>query len=172
MMTYGFCQLYGISVNTKMMQQLQSILSTDFVFDVIATTIDVLTTATIKAQALPEKLDADELNSVQNCCTELLHILMETWAVFLPINDKYQQHLNDDKNKDPQFRARIQQLLSAFDALDDVIQQKEQIRLLSTVSELPLLNNWRKMLIKSPIIIEFPWWLGIPAENALADISA
>lgn len=125
----------------------------------------MLDAATDDARTLPERFDDAEPLEDRLYCTDMLHLLMESWAFFIVIDGEYERHLCSGESIESRFSQLMRRLLDAFTALDNEIQQEGQIRLLSVATELPLLDNWRKMLAE-PYRAPLPWWLDGTLEAA------
>lgn len=117
------------------------------------------------SRALPDRFDGSEPVEDVSHCTSLLHLLMELWAIFIVVDDEYQNEPFDLKCFPSPFGALVRRLLDRFSALDGELQREEQLCLLSVATELPLLENWRQMLVE-PYRDPLPWWLDGTLEEA------
>ncbi|HVC98627.1 MAG TPA: hypothetical protein VND64_33480 [Pirellulales bacterium] len=160
----GFCRLYGIDVPADLATQIGQALSPDMVVTVARVLAGVLTTAIDDAESLPSRFDDAEPIEDQSICTDFLHKMMEFWAAFVVIDDEYQSHLCEGGPLG-EFSATMDRVLEGFQALDDLLQQDERLRLLSVAAEIPLLENWRRMLA-APFNESPPWWLDGTLEAA------
>ncbi len=160
----GFCRLYGIDVPADLAAQIGAALSPDILVTAARVLSSVLTTAIDDAESLPSRFDDAEAIEDQSICTDFLHQLMEFWAVFVVIDDEYQSCLCNGAPA-VEFSAAMDRVLEGFQAIDDLLQQDERIRLLSVATELPLLENWRRMLA-APFNESPPWWLDGTLEAA------
>ncbi len=163
----GFCRIYGISVPLDLKTRLSSPLPSELLTPAIYGMLRLLESSTDDARALPSRFDNSEPLEDRSHCTSILHSLMELWAMYIVVDDEYQYSLG--KSNDPSFGAWMHRLLDAFSALDTEVQRDEQIRLLSVATELPLLENWRKMLTQ-PYREHLPWWLDGTLEEAAEEV--
>lgn len=154
----GFCRLYGISLPSDIKTKLSSPLPAELLVPAVVDALRMLEIATDDARALPIRFDSSEPLEDRSHCTSLLHLIMELWAIFNVVDDEYQRDISERQKLDSPFGVWMHRLLNAFAALDDELQRDEQIRLLSVAAELPLLANWRKMLVV-PYSDPLPWWL-------------
>lgn len=162
----GFCRLYGINVPSDIKSVLGVPLPPELLVPAIDETLRILHSATDDARTLPEQFDGGEPIEDRSYCTSLLHLLMELWALFVVVDDEYQKHICEvEQGSNSLFAILMRRLLDGFAALDDELQRNEQIRLLSVATELPLLDNWRRMLAK-PYRELLPWWLDGTLEAA------
>lgn len=159
----GFCKIFGITVPSEVGTKLPSPLPIEMLAPAISGMLKLLKATTECAQNLPVQFDNSEPLEDQTHCTNILHSLMKLWAMFIVIDDEYQQNLC--KRNDQNFHFWMDKLLNAFSELDNVVQREEQVYLLSIATELPLLNNWRSMLVE-PYREVLPWWLDGTLEEA------
>ncbi len=165
----GFCRLYGIALPADIKSKLVSPLPAELLVPAIDVTLELLASATNDARELPARFDDAEPLEDRSYCTSLLHILMECWAVYVVVDEEYQWHVCARQGTGSRFDSWMRRLLDAMDALDNQIQQDEQVRLLSVSTELPLLDNWRKMLAE-PYRDPLPWWLDGILEAAAKEV--
>lgn len=159
----GYCQLYGITLPPE----LQPAFPGSTVVAAIDDFLCLLLAATSNAKQLPSDFDWADPDEAVDCCTSVLHDRMEVWAAFIGIQAVYKSA----RKREPALRDllsfRMCQLWHTIKSLDDVLQQPEQMQLLSAATERPLLDNWRKMLAgkyrKLP-----PWWLDGTLEQLAA----
>jgi hypothetical protein len=156
-MNLGFCRLYGIDVPTDLATQIREALSPEVICTAARVLASVLTTAIEDAEALPSRFDDSEAIEDQSICTEVLHQLMDFWAVFVVIDDEYQSRMCKEAPLGD-LSATMDGVLEGFQALDDLLQREERLRLLSVATELPLLEHWRRMLA-APFRETPPWWI-------------
>jgi len=161
----GFCRLYGITLPDDTEQILSSPLTAEVLVPAIIQSLQLLQSATEEARALPDRFDSAEPLEDRSYCTSLLHQLMELWGAFIVIDDEYQHYLCAEQSMDSPFAVWMRRLLDAFNGLDDELQRDEQVQLLSIATELPLMENWRKMLVP-PFRDSLPWWLDGTLEEA------
>ncbi len=160
----GFCRLYGINLPLDIRHIIERPLPPELIVPAVMASLRMLKVATDDARALPEHFDASEPLEDRSYCTSLLHLLMELWAIFIVVDDEYQQHICAGQSVGSTFGVWMHRLLDAFAALDEELQRDEQLCLLSIATELPLLDNWRKMLSK-PYRDPLPWWLNGTLET-------
>jgi len=163
----GFCRIYGISVPPDLKKQLKSPLPIELLAPAIFKMLRLLELSTEDARSLPSRFDNSEAFEDLSHCTSILHSLMELWAMYIIIDDEYRLSLKE--NTDVFFEERMHRLLDAFTVLDAEVQGEEQLHILSIVTELPLLDNWRKMLAK-PYRKHLPWWLDGTLEEAATQV--
>lgn len=163
----GFCRIYGISVPLDLKSGLTSPLPIELLAPAISGMLRQLELSTEEAKALPSRFDNSEPFEDLSLCTNILHSVMELWAMYIIIDNEYNLCLSE--SNDPSFVAQMNRLLDAYSALDAEVQRDEQICLLSIATELPLLDNWRKMLAK-PYRKHLPWWLDGTLEEAATQI--
>lgn len=161
----GFCRLFGTALPDELQDRFRSPLPPELLVPASLGLLDVIETAREEASTLPERFDEAEPIEDRSLCNSVLHLLMDTWASFIVIDEEYQLHLEEVHSLDTPFGNLMRQILDAFDRLDEAVQQDEQIKLLSIATELPLLDNWRKMLVE-PYSDVLPWWLDGRLENA------
>jgi hypothetical protein len=163
----GFCRIYGITLPLDLKTPLTSPLPVELLAPAIAGMLHMLESATDDARTLPARFDNSEPLEDRSHCTSILHSLMELWAMYIVVDDEYQHNLNE--GSDNFFNALMHQLLAAFSSLDAEVQRDEQKHLLSIATELPLLDNWRKMLAE-PYCEHLPWWLDGTLEEAAVEV--
>ena len=161
----GFCRLFGTELPDKLQSRLESPLPPELLACASLGLLDLIEAAQEEAHTLPERFDQAEPLEDRSLCTSVLHLLMETWASFLIIDTEYQLYLETVHSLDTPFGNLMQHVLDAFDRLDETVQREEQIALLSIATELPLLENWRSMLVP-PYRDPPPWWLDGTLESA------
>jgi hypothetical protein len=159
----GFCRIYGIMIPIDLKTQLASPLPIELLAPAISGMLRLLESSTDDARTLPSRFDDSEPLEDRSHCSSILHSLMELWAMYIVVDDEYQRCLSD--SHDPSFKPWMHRLLDAFSRLDAEVQRDEQIQLLSIAAELPLLDNWRKMLAE-PYREYLPWWLDGTLEDA------
>jgi hypothetical protein len=167
--TLGFCRLYGISLPSDLKTRLPTPLPVELLVPGIIEALRILEAATEDSRAIPDRFDNSESLEDRSHCTSLLHLLMELWAIFIVVDEEYQYGLRDQQSFSSPFSTWMRRLLDAYSALDGELQRDEQLRLLSVATELPLLENWRKMLAE-PYRDPLPWWLDGTLEEAAARI--
>ncbi|HVA46177.1 MAG TPA: hypothetical protein VNH11_07375 [Pirellulales bacterium] len=96
---------------------------------------------------------------------------MQTWAAFIGINENYQEYLDAGGSSSGEFGRLMREILDASERADEVAQSDEQMQLLSIATELPLLENWRKM-VRGPFVETLPWWLDGTLERTAAGHAA
>lgn len=165
----GFCRIYGITLPLDLKTLLTSPLPVELLAPAIAGMLHMLESATDDARTLPARFDNSEPLEDRSHCTSILHSLMELWAMYIVVDDEYQHRLGQGRSNDSSFVAWMHRLLDAFSALDAEVQRDEQMRLLSVATELPLLDNWRKMLAQ-PFREHLPWWLDGALEEAATQV--
>lgn len=165
----GYRCIYGIDLPLEFVSKFQTPLPIELLAPAIFEMLNMIESAIDDAKALPVRFDDSELLEDRSHCTSLLHSVMELWAMYLVIDNEYQFCLVENGMNDPSFKTWMHRLLEAFSSLDSAMQQKEQMRLLSIVTELPILDNWRKMLVKE--YREYlPWWLDGTLEEVAAEV--
>lgn len=165
--SFGFCRIYGISVPPDLKKRLKSPLPIELLAPAISGMLRLLELSTEDARSLPSRFDNSEAFEDLSHCTSILHSLMELWAMYIIIDDEYRLSLKE--NTDVYFEEKMHRLLDAFTVLDAEVQSEEQLQILSIVTELPLLDNWRKMLAK-PYRKHLPWWLDGTLEEAATQV--
>jgi len=165
----GYCRLYGIGLPSAAEQVLAQPMPPALLVPAIHAALNLLQAATAHAHELPARFDDAEPLEDMHVCTSGLHSRMETWAMLVAIDDAYQCYLNCRRADQAVFADWLQQLRAADDAFTAALQQPEQMRLLSVATELPLLENWRKMLAGEYREL-LPWWLDGTLEQIAADM--
>lgn len=175
----GFCRLYGIALPTELQAKLSSPLPVALLIAAVVNLLRIIRETTADAKALPTRFDAVEPLEDRDHCASILFLLMEVWAMYIVIDDEYQLELDrreiagtafvDPQFVDSPFGVRMQRMVKALLALDAATQADEQIKLLSTVTELSLLENWRQMLVE-PYRDPLPWFLDGTLETAAKQV--
>ncbi|MCS7305951.1 MAG: hypothetical protein NZ602_12700 [Thermoguttaceae bacterium] len=109
------------------------------------------------ARQLPERWDEADPFLAQAMCAELLEACMESYFAMEALSESLLARWKDGSEAVALFQS-LDELSSALQELDALLQEPDNLALLSTVVELPLLNNWREMLAE-PYKSCPPWWL-------------
>lgn len=149
----GRCRIFGLAVPKEMdgaMPEPEAIAAAE-----IAT--EFVRQWTEDARQLPSEWDQADPWVGQSMCAELLEARMEAHFVMEAVSQALEKSW--DEGKDGQdLLVELDQLAQALEEFDQALQEPETLALLSTVVELPLLENWRSMLAgvhkECP-----PWWL-------------
>jgi hypothetical protein len=129
----------------------------------------VLAIILTQARALPSQFDNAEPFEDLGHCTSLLHLRMEVWAAFVTLDDAYDRLNIQGTECRQDLNVKLDQILTAIETLDDLLQEEQYLELLSIVTSLPLLRNWKLMLAES-YRTDLPWWLNGTLEEAAARI--
>jgi hypothetical protein len=113
---------------------------------------------TREAANLSERWDHADWFVGQNLAAELLEVRMEAWAAAVAMDEARAaasaQGLYDDLAELDRLEER---LFEGFRAFDAELQSHENLVLLASVTEMPLLANWRALLADE--YRSLPWWL-------------
>lgn len=154
----GYCRIYGIQLPKEVDQLLTGQWPRELIVAAVEELKRILKVATEHASSLPRDFDEAEPLEDRDYCMSVLHLAMETWAMFVAIDEQYQLHLDRGDGLDMTFSRIFNELQDALDSFDTQVQKEEQMKLLSIATELPLLENWRSMLAE-PFRTRLPWWL-------------
>ena len=159
----GFIRLYGIDVPVDVAIRLAT-----FSVACVATTIEfhmihavkhraygLMSEITDMAQSFPERFDEDDLEEGE--ITSIFHLLMESWAVRAASSRLV-----------PPTSGKLFWVPAEI-VLDTKLHNKGLKEVLSSVTSLPLFDNWRKMLVK-PYCDDLPWWLDGTLEKVAKKI--
>jgi len=94
----------------------------------------------------------------ESMCAEVLEERMELQFVVEAVSEAYQELLEEGDAEAAQLEAALDELAANVERFDEALQQLEILALLSTVVDLPLLDNWRAFL-SGPYREMPPWWL-------------
>ncbi len=122
------------------------------------------------ARQLPQTWDEAEerWRGGQSLCAELLEARMEAHFVMEAVSEAMEKSWEEGRGAE-ELVAAVDQLAQALEDFDQALQEPETLALLSTVVELPLLNNWRSMLAGVHKDCP-PWWLDGTLEAMDRDI--
>ena len=90
---------------------------------------------------------------------------MEAWAAFVAIDEAYHDCKLAREPVAAQFESALDRLLDALDRFDDVLQEPDNLALLSLLTGTQLLKNWKQLLAGHYREV-FPWWLDGTLEAA------
>jgi hypothetical protein len=155
----GRCRLCGTEVGVN----LPSTLSTPWPVAAAEVLEKYLGEWAEDARTLAERWErADDMVEAEDLCLGLLRARMEAWAVWVAVDDVYQDGL-ERGNADPRLASALDRLMDALERLDEGL--REEIDLLSLAAGTNLLDNWRAQL--APRYRDNPpWWLDGTLEGA------
>ncbi len=115
------------------------------------------------ARTLAERWEqADDVVEAEDLCLGLLRARMEAWAVWVAVDEVYQESL-EKGDTDPRLTPALDRLLDSLERLDENLRQEAD--LLSLAAGTNVLDNWRALL--APRYREdLPWWLDGTLEEA------
>lgn len=154
----GHCRVFGIAISNEVASSLDGPWPPELIVAGIEELNRTLRVAIEQAERLPRTFDESEPLEDRDHCTGFLHLAMESWAMFVSIEEQYQLHLEKHNDLDSPFSLLMDLLIDKIEALDRRMQSQEVLEILSVATELPLLENWRKMLAE-PYRSTPPWWL-------------
>ena len=186
----GFIRLYGIDVPVDVAIRLATF---SVACDFTTTGFHMMHVANYRAyklramitdmaQSFPERFDEDDLEEGE--IADIFHMLMELWAirtatsshVDLPDRINFTSNLckgcplgeGDVKTVTTKEMDVIYNFVFLWD-VNNILQHKNLKEVLSSVTSLPLFDNWRKMLVK-PYCDDLPWWLDGTLEKVAKKI--
>lgn len=111
-----------------------------------------------EARQLGARWDESPGPVAEALCCETLEACMESYFAMQAIMEALEAAWEEnDPEADSLFQA-AHQLAIQMDVWSEILQEPENLELLSTVAYLPLLDNWRSMLAE-PYKSALPWWL-------------
>ena len=90
---------------------------------------------------------------------------MDAWAAFVAIDEAYYDCKLAREPAAVEFDGVLDRLLDALDQFDDVLQEPDNLALLSILTGTELLKNWKHLLV-GPYREVLPWWLDGTLEAA------
>ncbi len=117
------------------------------------------------ARQLGARWDEEEPEVGEALCAEVLEGRMEAWAAFVSIDEAYYDCKLAREPVATQFDAALDRLLDALDQFDDVLQEPDNLALLSMLTGTELLKNWLRLLAGRYREV-LPWWLNGTLEAA------
>jgi hypothetical protein len=110
-----------------------------------------------QAKDLPQRWDAASSEiEADSLCFDLLEARMESWAVFVAVDEAYEECLHSGDPGYGAFVLKLDRMMEEMDELDAaLIEQKD---LLCVAAGTCLLKNW-KQLLSQEYADTLPWWL-------------
>lgn len=110
---------------------------------------------TRQADDLYKNWSAQDSFGKHDLCATLLERRMDAWAALVALDETHTLVVGEEHPCET-FLAVWGRALECVDEFDEALQ--EQVETLSTVLDLPLVENWRKLLV-APYNAVLPWWL-------------
>lgn len=117
------------------------------------------------ARQLGARWDEEEPEVGEALCAEALEGRMEAWAAFVAIDEAYYDCKLAREPATVEFDGALDRLLDALDQFDDVLQEPDNLALLSLLTGTELLKNWKQLLAGRYREV-LPWWLNGTLEAA------
>ena len=117
------------------------------------------------ARRLGARWDEEEPEVGEALCAEVLEGRMDAWAAFVAIDEAYYDCKLAREPIATQFDGTLDRLLDALDQFDDVLQEPDNLALLSMLIGTELLKNWKQLLAGRYREV-LPWWLDETLEAA------
>lgn len=111
-----------------------------------------------------------EPEEAEALCADILEMRMDGHCVMEAVSECYERMLQEDDPATPGFERALDRLVEALRTFDAVLLRPDNLALLSTVTELPLLENWKQMLHGSHADSP-PWWLDGTLEAAAEHVA-
>jgi len=116
-----------------------------------------------EARTMSQRWDAACPEEAEDIVASTLEARMDAACVMEAVSECYERMLDEERAEHAQPGIReveraLDRLVDALDVFDDVVQEPENLCILSTAVSLPLLENWRRCLAGAYAEAP-PWWL-------------
>lgn len=111
-----------------------------------------------KARQLTLSWDDASPAAAEDLCAGMLETRHDLWCAMQAVYESYECLLEESATQLGELESALDSFGEACEQLDDILQREENLALLSTLVELPLLDNWRRALAEPYRTIR-PWWL-------------
>lgn len=117
-----------------------------------------------KARQLTSSWDDASPAAAEDLCASMLETRHDLWCAMQAVYESYECLLEESATQLGELESALDSFGEACEQLDAILQREENLALLSTLVELPLLDNWRRALAEPYRTIR-PWWLSGVVEN-------
>jgi hypothetical protein len=161
----GYCRLFGIALPDA----LEGVLSSDVAIAAADYLCGSIERWIADARNLEMLWDQSDPAVGELLCYDLLEARMDSWAVFVAVEEAYDAAMAERESSVVNFDAAMNRLLDAVEEFDVVLQDDGTVELLSVVAGGELLGNWKRMLAED--YREPPaWWLDGGLEQVQRDL--
>ncbi|MBM3281708.1 MAG: hypothetical protein FJY91_03200 [Candidatus Harrisonbacteria bacterium] len=149
----GMCRLFGVNAST--------------LIDCLSVSVAIAAAGELQTRlgdwiqraddAEAEWLASESFGRLDACCT-LLENRMEAWAIFRVLLESHATCFERTGFEASRLLNRLLAISELTMKFDTALQEQDRLELLSTIVDLPLLDNWRAFLADE-FQQHLPWWL-------------
>lgn len=162
----GYCRLYGIDLGEE-----EGVLPTPVALAAANGLQVEVDTLRQEAETLPQRWDdTEETRERDELCLDLLRGRMDVQAAFIAVEEALAEAQCQGEISWEQYAKETDALVAGLDKLDQTFQQREILEILSSVTDYPLLRNWRQMLADEFRPAQF-WWLDGQLESVAQQLT-
>ncbi len=157
----GRCKVYGVTLP----EDLDGDLPPDVALAACQYGQEVAERMAERSRALPDLWDEAPSGVAEDLCLELLEVRHDLWCAGVAILDTYGRTLDEQRDIADRLNEAVDAFQEALARWDEALQAAETLDILATVSDSPLLENWRALLAEPYRAIP-PWWLSSLGDRA------